>query len=141
MKKLRRQLADPALSTDQRQALESEIRDTQVDLDYALFYPLDKVYVSLYAKGKESGTAQRHGNKMWDTIREASEQGHAALQILRDGVVDHSGSAALAKGGKVHAKRKADTAAKDTERIKHVKVEVEQDEAESDEETGAGFFE
>lgn len=141
MKKLHRQLADTTLSTVQRQALESNIRDTQVDLDYALFYPLDKVYVSLYAKGKESGAAQRHGNKMWETIREASEKGRAALQTLRDGVVDHSGSAALAKGSKMHAKRKADTAGEDTKRTKHAKVEVEQDEAESDEETGAGFFE
>ena len=124
-----------------------------MDLNYTLFFPLDKVYVSLYAghdkdKDAHSLTAERTGNAMWDVVRVASEQGRSALQALRDGAVDHSRSRAMAGGPSKRGKSKAEkTPAKENSQksvraVHQARMDgAKKDESGSDAENGEAFFE
>lgn len=143
----------PPVPAKTRETLEADIEAGQVDLNYTLFFPLNKVYVSLYAghdknKHADSVAAQRAGNAMWDVVRVASEQGRDALQALRDGAVDHSSSQAMAGGVRKERNRKAEkTSTKEkggmTARAAHEarKDGPKRDESGSDAENGETFFE
>lgn len=70
-------------------ALEDEVHNCDVDLNYTMFFPLEQTYTSLYANSKgdmgkhtkESTAARSH--PMWKTVEEAMKMG--TLQLLREG--------------------------------------------------------
>lgn len=79
----------------ERERLGKEVDDYEVDLNYALFFPLDEHYVSLYPtrKGKEDGEVatpevegKRQGDKaMWGLVRKCMGEGKNRLEQLREG--------------------------------------------------------
>ncbi|KAF2200067.1 hypothetical protein GQ43DRAFT_456712 [Delitschia confertaspora ATCC 74209] len=108
LKKLRRDLASlpQSESPDQTQdALLEKIHNAEVDLNYALFYPLMKPYSSLYPRSKpskpessepdamdvdaaaakkEEESGPKGDPEMWRAIAKAMEEGQSSLDALRN---------------------------------------------------------
>jgi hypothetical protein len=102
LRKLQRQLSTEIENTTASeehhttQALRQMIHDAEVDLNYAMYYPLMKPYSSLYPRGKkdtevdeEAGTPfakkTRGVPEMWKTVERAMEEG--TLEDLRNSSV------------------------------------------------------
>lgn len=78
-----------------REGLEQRVRDAEVDVKYAVYYPLEVEYVPLFprkrkgsededAEGDEVGEVERQGDSvMWETVKRCMEDG--TLDALRNG--------------------------------------------------------
>jgi hypothetical protein len=88
----------------ERAALRTRIHNADVDVNYTIYYPLLRPYVSLYPKKEGSASAESFdGPKgdvdMWKAIEEAMETGTLdRLRNTKEGVV--------VPGPKVQAKKK-----------------------------------
>jgi hypothetical protein len=76
----------------ERERLGRDVDCYEVDLNYALFFPLDEHYVSLYPtkRGEEEGVVaaaeERQGDKvMWELVRKCLGEGKNKLELLREG--------------------------------------------------------
>lgn len=147
----------------ERERLGKEVDDWEVDLNYALFFPLDEHYVSLYPtrKGKEDGETavaatpevegKRQGDKeMWELVRKCMGEGKNRLEQLREGKltqkVDEEVEVEVeTKSVQKKAKREKDASRKESSKKKEPKeekvVEDEKKHDSSDDENGGGFFE
>ena len=123
----------------------------EVDLNYALYYPLMKVYSALFPKsksgkaeseepGSEEGANKTKGDpEMWRKIEEAMEKGEHALEGLRnwkperETLVKKVEKKDKRKGGE--GKKKESGKSKRTE--EEDKAAVQDEDGESD----GGFFE
>ncbi|KAJ4304767.1 hypothetical protein N0V90_000295 [Kalmusia sp. IMI 367209] len=142
VKRLHKQLATLEDETDRAEKLRS-IHNAEVDVNYTLYYPLLKPYISLFPKQEksdssaESRTEFPDGPKgdidMWKTVEKAmEEQTLEALRESRDGVTipapPKNNQAQKVKTDQRKAKKSED-AAKDDE-----------DEDEDEDEDGGFFF-
>ncbi|KAJ4360899.1 uncharacterized protein N0V89_001468 [Didymosphaeria variabile] len=121
VKRLHKQLATLANESEKAEKMRS-IHNAEVDLNYTLYYPLLKTYVSLYPKGqKEDGksgdtTPPTDGPKgdvdMWKTVEKAmEEQTLEELRESREGVTipgapESSKAKETSKDGKKDKKEK-----------------------------------
>jgi len=88
LRQVKRQLAN-APEPQEKKELEAEVYNCEVDLNYTMFFPLQKIYTSLYAnvktatgKREKESTADR-SHPMWKTVEDAMK--HGTLQALREG--------------------------------------------------------
>lgn len=138
----------------ERERLGKEVDDYEVDLNYALFFPLDEHYVSLYPtrKGKEDGASatlevdgKRQGDKaMWELVRKCMDEGKDRLELLKEGkLTRHSGvgdeDEVDTKSKQKKAQSRQDSSSKEPAPKKSAKEE--EDIESSDDGNGSGFFE
>ncbi|KAL8843946.1 MAG: hypothetical protein Q9176_001641 [Flavoplaca citrina] len=93
LKKLRTRLSSLQHNSSEHEALELDIHNAEVDLNYTLYHPLSQKYASLFPRktvqgpldGTDTATAQARQNKptMWAIVESCMERG--TLQALRDG--------------------------------------------------------
>ncbi|KAI4278221.1 MAG: hypothetical protein LQ337_001162 [Flavoplaca oasis] len=91
LKKLRTRLSSLQHNSSEHEALEIDVHNAEVDLNYTLYHPLSQKYASLFPRkivqgaGTHTATAQARQNKpaMWATVESCMERG--TLQALRDG--------------------------------------------------------
>ncbi|KAH7047337.1 hypothetical protein B0J12DRAFT_741268 [Macrophomina phaseolina] len=140
--------SDPEKHAD----LEREQHICEVDLNYTLYYPLIRPYVSLYATSKNkddqdasAGTTRIGGDKeMWEIVEKRMRDG--TLEALRNGLEWRQGSPrALATPVTAPAEKKATKAIKTTKaptaRATARSTSVSTKEDASDNESDGGFFE
>ena len=95
LKKLRKRLAACTTAADSN-TLERQIHETEVDLNYALYCPLDQKYIALYAnKSREEDSEEGHDSNnvtakppMWAEVERRMEKG--TLSELRNGASQSS---------------------------------------------------
>ncbi|KAL8803511.1 MAG: hypothetical protein Q9182_003112 [Xanthomendoza sp. 2 TL-2023] len=96
LKKLRTRLPSIERNSPQHEALETQIHDAEVDLNYTLYHPLTEKYVSLFPRqdtrtpedgetpsGEVSARTCQHKPALWTVVENCMENG--TLQALRDG--------------------------------------------------------
>ncbi|KAL8996265.1 MAG: hypothetical protein Q9169_004196 [Polycauliona sp. 2 TL-2023] len=96
LKKLRTRLSSVQRNSPEHEALELEIHNAEVDLNYALYHPLMQKYVGLFPRNPtqgaidgmdKSGTKSAHIRRdqlaMWAVVETCMKDG--TLQALRDG--------------------------------------------------------
>lgn len=143
----------------ERERLGKEVDDYEVDLNYALFFPLDEHYVSLYPtrRGKEDGEAavaeaeaKRQGDKdMWELVRKCMGEGKNRLEALREGkLTQRSGmkdeDEQESEPAHKRAKREKSSRSKDTagkEQTPKTTTKDTNDDESSEDDNGGGFFE
>ncbi|KAI5370403.1 Putative rRNA-processing protein Efg1 [Septoria linicola] len=161
LKKARKALKDDGES----KALQRKVEECETEVNYAMYFPLDQDYVPLFPtrrnKGSEDGATpeneggelERQGDKdMWDLVTKCAAEGR--LKDLREGRLrratddeqdeeeeeeDEEQKQAKKKGrNKSDAKQKKSS--KDSEAAEKHDGD-DQGEADSDNESGGGFFE
>lgn len=80
---------EAASNSSEKAELEQKLHIAQVDLNYTLYYPLARKYSALFpAKDDEHNESKTlpatKDEGMWLRVEQATEQGHDALQALRD---------------------------------------------------------
>ncbi|CZT16590.1 uncharacterized protein RCC_02424 [Ramularia collo-cygni] len=141
----------------EREKLGKEVDEYEVDLNYALFFPLDEHYVSLYPtrKRKEDGEpatseveGKRQGDKaMWELVRKCMAEGKNRLEQLREGKLTQNDDAeevdhAETKPTQGKTKReKTNSRMEVREQEQATKEAIEENDGSSDDDTGGGFFE
>lgn len=150
----------------EREMLGKEVDDYEVDLNYALYFPLDDHYVSLYPtrRGKEDGETatlesegKRQGDKaMWELVRKCMGAGKNQLELLREGkltqspaIDDADDAGGETKAVQKKAKREKSAAGKDkalkdgkvTDKASKKVMKEDKDNESSDDDNGGGFFE
>lgn len=144
----------------EREKLGKEVDDYEVDLNYALFFPLDEHYVSLYPtrKGKEDGgevattpevEGKRQGDKvMWELVKKCMGEGKNRLEQLREGKLTQKedvedAEEVVAEPVQKKSKKEKSGSRRDVgEKEQAAKKAVEEEKNESsDDDNGGGFFE
>ncbi|KAK8221387.1 hypothetical protein IWZ01DRAFT_537297 [Phyllosticta capitalensis] len=156
--------SDPAAQKE----LEDQKHTTEIDLNYTLYYPLIRPYVSLYASGAKSKSADEDKNsavktsdtvrvggdeKMWKEVEARTAQGTAALEALRNGLEWREGKdgeksappsaagASVVPSGKSKASTKKKQSEAPKEKKDKKKLRDEEPVEEEDEDSDGGFFE
>lgn len=118
------------------------VHDAEVDLNYALYWPLERAYVSLWprkgkgqeeGKGEEDAEEAKGDREMWKLVERCMAEG--TLEDLREGRVEGCGVERPEK--KVVSGKEAKSNGKTVNGKGRAKEEVQQDDEESDD----GFFE
>ncbi|KAF2092324.1 hypothetical protein K490DRAFT_21624, partial [Saccharata proteae CBS 121410] len=133
--------------TEQQTELKEAKHIAEVDLNYTLFYPLIRPYVSLYStkkdeEGTSKGITRLGGDKiMWELVEKKMRDG--TMDALRNGLEYREGVALPQEGVDEAPKPKADKATKKDQQKKHVqKPQGSKDpDEEMGEESDDGFFE
>jgi hypothetical protein len=153
LKRARKAMKEVEDDAAERERLALEADECEVDVQYAMYYPLDVAYVALYpsvrkAEGKEEeGSAaaevQRQGDaKMRALLVKCAKEGR--LDALRNGKLDMKGNykvveEVMDEDAKPKSKKKAEGKGKEATGSKR-KAETIEPEASGDESDG-GFFE
>lgn len=121
---------------------ERRVHDAEVDLNYALYWPLERAYVSLWprkgkgqeeGKGEEDAEEAKGDREMWKLVARCMAEG--TLEDLREGRVEGCGVERPER--KVVSGKEAKSNGKTVNGKGRAKEEVQQDDEESDD----GFFE
>lgn len=96
LKKLRARLPSVQRNSPEHEALEIQIHDAEVDLNYTLFYPLAEKYIGIFpcqerrtaqdaenVSGEDAAQTRQPKPAMWTVVASCIEKG--TLQALRDG--------------------------------------------------------
>lgn len=152
LKRLQKSLSSTTVGTGDYEDLQSDIHNAEVDLNYAMYHPLDEKYHSLYPPEKrraskeeeepDQKTPQEEGSSrptIWHVVEQCMEQG--TLMALRDGKLgrtppDAKASKAVPKPG--HHTTATDKGASQKEKDKSKTEILPKDE---DDESDGGFFE
>lgn len=146
---------------DEVESVKGEVKDLEVDVNYAIYFPLERDYVSLYPtrrkKGDEEGEeaapeegeGKRQGDaEMWEKVKRCMEEG--TLQDLREGRLEGDGaeldSKPIERPQKVKKKeskkpQKPQKAGKQREERRETTQEGHREESEESDDDGQGFFE
>lgn len=148
--------------TSERSELRQRIHNAEVDVNYAIYYPLMKPYSSLYPKSKnkkddsEDGEADEAGSKSKSNITEGPKgdvgMWKAVEQAMEDGTLDklrHSKDAMPAAPPKKAQKAKAKTKVKEDNKKEKAESKSLGDDrpprrayaAPADDDSDGGFFE
>ncbi|OMP86957.1 rRNA-processing protein efg1 [Diplodia seriata] len=147
LKKVVKQLNDNSVP-EKHAELEREKHVCEIDLNYTLYYPLIRPYVSLYAtsknedeKGGSSTTTRIGGDKeMWELVEKKTQDG--TLEGLRNGLEWREGAPEKASSATPAASSAEKKAAKTRAGKSAAKsASTQSKEEESDEESDGGFFE
>lgn len=153
LKRARKAMKEVEDDAEERERLALEADECEVDVQYAMYYPLDVAYVALYpsvrkveGKEEESGApveVQRQGDaKMRALLKKCAAEGK--LDALRNGKLDKDGNYKVVEEVKDEdeqpkSKKKAEGKGKEVTGSKR-KAETIEPEASGDESDG-GFFE
>ena len=93
LKKLKARLQKSEAGSDMAENLRRACFDSEIDLNYTMFYPLDEKYVSLFTKSTTPSHEGDHGDEasaakpsLWTIVERCTREG--TLQMLRDGKYD-----------------------------------------------------
>ena len=153
LKRARKAMKEVEDDAEERERLALEADECELDVQYAMYYPLDVAYVALYpsvrkAEGKEEeggapAEVQRQGDaKMRALLKKCAAEGK--LDALRNGKLDKDGNYKVVEEVKDEdeqpkSKKKAEGKGKEVTGSKR-KAETIEPEASGDESDG-GFFE
>nr|OQO23830.1 hypothetical protein B0A51_09774 [Rachicladosporium sp. CCFEE 5018] len=111
LKRARKAVREEGISEEERAARGREVDECEVDVAYAIYYPLDKAYVALYPSARKkdgedeevSGEAGRKGD---ETMREVIRKciGASTLDALRHGRLDEAGNEKIRHGNEERQK-------------------------------------
>lgn len=147
LKRAKKAMKEVEEDGEAREVLAREVDECELDVQYAMFYPLDVPYVALYpsvkkAEGEEGGEAaevKRQGDAvMRELLRKCAGEGK--LDALRNGKLDKEGNYKVVQTADdevVKPKKKSET--KEEKNGKRKAEEMEP--ADSDDESDGGFFE
>ncbi|SMQ45876.1 unnamed protein product [Zymoseptoria tritici ST99CH_3D7] len=158
LKKARKELrAFEGEDQEERRALGRKVDDAEVDLNYALYFPYEVRYVSLFGRAKDGteeggvGDGERRGDpQMWELVKKCMAKSKRELELLREGrlkdeeevVVDEVVERKAARKEKKSAKKekvgKVDTTKSSTT---NTAEQEEEDDGSSSDDNGGGFFE
>lgn len=139
VKKAKKEVQDSGDGEAGKKVLEQKVKDAEVDVQYAVYYPLEKDYVPLFPrkqKGSEDddedvGEVERKGDPvMWETVKRCMADG--TLDALRNGRLEGTGKKGSGPDAGRSTKKRPKTSSK---------VADNGDQAESDDEGGTGFWE
>lgn len=144
LKRAKKAMKEVEEDAGEREELAREVDECELDVQYAMFYPLDVPYVALYPSAKkvegseedgEPTEVKRQGDQeMRDLLRKCAQSGK--LDALRNGKLDKEGNYKITEDAAVdEAKPK-----KQTEKNGKRKAE-EMAANESGDESDGGFFE
>jgi hypothetical protein len=140
-----------------REELGRRVDDAEVDLNYALYFPYEEHYVSLFPTRKEGGEevkkaeGERHGDpEMWELVKKCMAKSKRELELLREGrlkddeegeddVKDEEAERNAAKKQKKLAKKEEEGKAAAVKAS--AKSAKEEDDGSSSDDNGGGFFE
>lgn len=152
LKQLQKRLASTTAGTGDYETLQSDIHNAEVDLNYALYHPLDEKYQSLYPpesrriNKKEEEPDQKtppeekdSRSTIWNVVEQCMEEG--TLTALRDGKLGRTSRDATASKA-VPELRHRDTATdKGALRKEKGRSKPEILPKDEDDESDGGFFE
>ncbi|KAF2173350.1 hypothetical protein M409DRAFT_62873 [Zasmidium cellare ATCC 36951] len=124
--------------------LRRKVEDAEVDLNYAMFFPLEREYVSLFPtrRGEEESEGregERQGDvEMWALVKRCMKEG--TLADLRGGRLSASGERLKDEEEEEVARPAKKKKAGKVTSSKHVQNKDEEGES-GDDQTGGGFFE
>lgn len=108
LKRLKKNLSSTTVGTSEYENLQSDIHNAEVDLNYAMYYPLDEKYQSLYPpeqrhtnnEEEELDQKKRREKKasrptLWNVVEQRMEEG--TLMALRDGKLGRTPDAPASK--------------------------------------------
>lgn len=152
LKRLQKRLSSTTVGTDEYGNLQNDIHNAEVDLNYALYHPLDEKYHSLYPPEK------RHPNKeeeeldqknpqeerasrptIWNVVEQCMEEG--TLMALRDGKLGRAPPDATAGKAVTRAGHHDTATDKGPLREGKGKSKTETLPKDDDDESDGGFFE
>ncbi|EME50150.1 hypothetical protein DOTSEDRAFT_85374 [Dothistroma septosporum NZE10] len=134
---------------EEMEGLRKRVEECEVDVNYAMYAPLEWEYVSLFPRRKKEGEedgdqdkgegVERQGNgDMWKRVKRCMEEG--TLGDLREGRLEGGGEdevkELMRSVKKVRKDKKKDSRAEGQKAVME-----EKDEDESGDESGGGFFE
>ncbi|KAM0720545.1 hypothetical protein Q7P37_004681 [Cladosporium fusiforme] len=131
---------------EKREELAKEADECELDVQYAMYYPLDVAYVALYpsvrkAEGEtevETAEVKRQGDAaMRELLKKCASEGK--LDALRNGKLDKEGNYKVVRDAEETVKPKKKTEAKEEKSGKRKAEEMEPEE--SGDESDGGFFE
>ncbi|KAK6433369.1 hypothetical protein LTR95_010454 [Oleoguttula sp. CCFEE 5521] len=105
LKRARKAVREDGITAGEKEARGREVDECEVDVAYAMYYPLDKAYVALYPSARKKdgedeevgGEAERKGDaEMRKIIRKCI--GANSLDALRHGRLDDDGNAKVREG-------------------------------------------
>lgn len=136
LKQVRARYEEAEPDSEPSRSLQKKAHEAEVDLNYALFYPLDEKYISLFPKSSSkepNDTTSASKPPMWETIEKCMLEG--TLEKLREGrlnvKVESCGVTSIEHNSSRQKFSKQPTKAR--ERTQQGEVE--------DEESDGGFFE
>ncbi|KAK4507619.1 hypothetical protein PRZ48_001354 [Zasmidium cellare] len=147
LKKAKKALREAEESGDgDVEELRARVEEVEVELNYAMYYPLEKEYVSLFPtrRGKDGEVeevvkdGERQGDaEMLEVVRKCMKEG--TLNDLREGRLSD-------KGERVKDEEEEEEVARPTKKkaakpAKSKRAQDEEEEGGDDDETGGGFFE
>ncbi|KAL8928136.1 MAG: hypothetical protein Q9172_001046 [Xanthocarpia lactea] len=151
LKKLRTRLASIQPNSSEHEALDLEIHNAEVDLNYALYHPLTEKYKSLFPRketqgprdgtdttGTETVQGRQHKPAMWAIVE--SCMGIGTLQALRDGKL-RTGTASVKASQLNTAKSINHQAREKQQKARRGKCEAIPTVTEQEDESDGGFFE
>lgn len=161
LKKVTKALATCEDDADEKDELEKKQHESEVDLNYALYYPLDQAYVSLFPTRKKSGEEAAEGDaaeesaegkgeivsqgdrKMWALVEKCMTEG--SLDALRNGKINLDGPAKAPAAPVVNSKPKAkprrDGPTADVHGTRRERRAAKAQQKEEDDDSEGGFFE
>ncbi|CAK4033469.1 rRNA-processing EFG1 [Lecanosticta acicola] len=163
LKKARKDMKACEEGGKKKEELERKVANAEVDLNYALYFPLDQDYVKLWPTKKngngEEGSATpevegaepaRQGDQqMWELVKKCTKEG--TLKDLREGrlkqsgaddaEVDRSSSKKPKKAGELITSKRKKVLTKSSGSRDRVEGKTEATEDDSGDESGGGFFE
>lgn len=158
LKRARKALKEEEDDAGRREELAREVDECELDVQYAMFYPLDTAYVALYpsvrkVEGEMEGgeEVKRQGDgAMRELVRRCAREGK--LDALRNGKLDGEGNYKVVAGteeegdeeqaSKPNKKQKIEgKVEKKNGKRKAEEMEVDDEKADSGDESDGGFFE
>jgi hypothetical protein len=128
LNRLTRREKEEGLDSKQKARLAAKIHNCQVNLNYAIYYPLTEKYISIYPNGKADATdpttelqseetKSKNGKPpLWPVVEKCMEE--KTLDLLRNGKLHIN-----AKGEKIQTVSSGTATAKDTQKEKSKKKE------------------
>lgn len=158
LKRARKALKEEEDDGAKREELAREVDECELDVQYAMFYPLDTAYVALYPSVRKAEGAKEEGEEvkrqgdgaMRELVRRCAREGK--LDALRNGKLDGEGNYKVVAGAgeeedegqafKPNKKQKTEgKAEKKNGKRKAEEMEVDDEKEDSGDESDGGFFE
>ncbi|KAL8757061.1 MAG: hypothetical protein Q9199_002502 [Rusavskia elegans] len=151
LKKLRTRLSSVPRNSPEHEALDLDIHNAEVDLNYTLYHPLTQKYISLFPRNETqgavdgtatSGTEMKQARQdkpaMWAVVESCMENG--TLQALRDGNL-RTGTAPVKALQSTTAKTLHHQASKKQQKAQQSKPDAIPTVTEQEDGSDGGFFE
>jgi hypothetical protein len=151
LKRARKAMKEVEDDAARREELAREADECELDVQYAMYYPLDVPYVALYPSHKKAeGQEEDSDGKVVEVARQGDAEMRALLKkcvaegkldALRNGKLDKDGNYKPVEGAGDDETKAKDKKKKAEDKNGKRKAEEMEPEAASDDESDGGFFE